>query len=452
MRKRLILILMLVSGLMLCSISALADTTINVSPFDYEKLSVTISGNIGNSGIKTGSIYIVSDDTDFSTLSDTVLPVFADIVTTDSQGKFSLRVSFFEEGTAFTYGTYDVYLVSKDFAPEKKASFTYLSPSEIQAQKEADILNEVISSGTWQALKAAILGEDVEGNVINDNFAHINPDMTNYKLLEDKDELFVKMFEDKANINSFSKIKSEFERIALSLKNKPSGDNITGDTTPGTNTSPVGSPSYGPTSPVMSTTGTTTGSASGGGAATGGAAPQAIFTDMTDHWAQIYASSLAKRGIINGYEDGTFKPDRAVTRAELSKIIAGAFNVSAASSASFTDVSPDDWFAPYVNAMAQAGVVNGYDGRFNPDTEVTRQDAALMLYRAISLTHKLGIGYVFFADETNIASYAAEGVSALAEIGIITGNDKNEFSPLHSLTRGEAAALISRAADYISAH
>ena len=208
MRKRLILILMLVSGLVLCSISALADTAINVSPFDYEKLSVTISGNIGNSGIKTGSIYIVSEDTDFSALSDTILPVFADIVTTDSAGRFSLSVSFFEEGTAFTYGTYDVYLVSKDFAIEKKASFAYLSPSAIQAQKEAAILNEVISSGTWQAMKATILGEDVEGNVINDNFAHINPDMINYKLLEDKDELFVKMFEDKANINSFSKIKS----------------------------------------------------------------------------------------------------------------------------------------------------------------------------------------------------------------------------------------------------
>lgn len=441
MIKKITLSLILLLGILICCNSVFAADSLNVTDFNYEALSVTISGNIGNGGIKTGSVFIIPENVSIDSLSDSNLPVFAGIVTTDEEGAFSLPVSFFESGTAFGYGNYDVYLFSNAFSEEKKASFAYLSPAQILENKQNAIFNEFKNSQTWNALKAAVLGEDVEGNIINDNFSYINPDMTNYNALKNKNNQFIKMYQRKDEVQNFFGIASLFESIANELKlDEEKGDGKK----PGSST--PSRPSASPSAPVMSIT------PSGSSSSNPNGASSKAFSDMDGHWAEDYASLLAKQGIINGYEDGSFRPDNPVTRAELSKIITEAFDIKGASQSQFSDVLSGDWFEPYVSAAASAGIVNGYDGKFDPNSNVARQDAALMIYRAISLTHKLGIGYTFFADETSIAEYAAQEISALAEIGIVTGNENNEFNPHGSLTRGEAAALVLRAADYISAH
>lgn len=412
--------------------------------FDYDNLSVKLSGTIGDGGIKTGAVYIVKSGDDISALSDGNLPLYAGRVTTDGDGRFALDVKFMSDGTAFDYGTYDAYLYSRSLDKAQKVSFAYLSPEQILDGKKQAVLDAVEESSTWQGMKAVILGEDMDGEVINDNFELIDPDTSDYSRLKNKEKLFTQMFKDKGNIKTFDDIADEFERIAEKLykeENKSSGGSSGSSSGGGFS----GGGSFGASKPVMSTTKTDVETPSQGDV-------DISFTDINDHWAQKYALALAKNGIINGYDDGTFRPDNKVTRAELAKIIVGAFNVKSAGTSDFADVTPGAWYVPYIDAASSSGIVTGYNGNFNPDSAVTRQDAAIMLYRAISLTHKLGIGYTFFADETSIASYAAEMVSALAEIGIITGNESNEFMPENNLTRAEASALISRAADYIAAH
>lgn len=441
MQKKYCFIISLCICIFLCCVTAIAADGLSVSEFDYSDVSVTVSGSIGNGGIKTAAVYIIPEGDNIDALSDSNSPVFADVINTNSNGAFSYKIKFSKDPSEFDYGTYDVYVYSKEPGGVLTDSFTYLSPQQIEDGIKEGILNEVKSNSTWQGMKASILGQNQNGEVINDNFAWINPDVSVYNTLNNQDALFAELFRLKSTINTFDDIADTFESVARDLKSKENQQILNQGSKPS-----VGGTSFGGSSSVMTDT------------------PQKedegnssisfanVFSDMDNHWAKTYATSLAKQGIINGYEDGTYRPDVPVTRAELAKIIVGAFDIKTTGVNTFDDVSDSDWFYSYVNSAAASGIVNGFDGRFSPNNNVTRQDAALMLYRAISLTNNLGIGYTFFADEVDIAAYAAQEVSALAEIGIITGNDKNEFMPTSNLTRAEAAALISRAADYIEAH
>ena len=113
------------------------------------------------------------------------------------------------------------------------------------------------------------------------------------------------------------------------------------------------------------------------------------FSDVSsDYWASTYIEACVEAGIINGYEDGTFMPAQNVTRVELAKMIAVAEGLALdASESSFSDVEDTHWGVPYIEACADAGIVNGYtDGTFLPSSNVTRAEAATMIARALGLT------------------------------------------------------------------
>ena len=98
--------------------------------------------------------------------------------------------------------------------------------------------------------------------------------------------------------------------------------------------------------------------------------------------------------------------------------------------------------------MAKMGIVNGYEGMFRPLDKISRQDAAIVIYNAIS-----GAGYTLdgekaFDDTSDISDYAKASVSALAANGVINGSDGN-FLPLNTLTRAEAVKLIENLLNYI---
>ena len=175
---------------------------------------------------------------------------------------------------------------------------------------------------------------------------------------------------------------------------------------------------------------------------------------MSGHWGQKYAEALVARGVVNGYADGSFRGDSPITRAELTKIVVEALNIPATSGKTFGDVDAASWYADYVSRAATAGVVNGFeDGSFAPDRSVTRQDAVLMVYRAMKLSQELPEGFKFFADEKDIQDYASEAIRCLGDLGIITGNGKaNQFLPQNNITRAEMAAVVCRALDYMESH
>ncbi len=169
------------------------------------------------------------------------------------------------------------------------------------------------------------------------------------------------------------------------------------------------------------------------------------FTDLGDiDWAKDAINTLADRRIINGRGDGTFGVSDNITRAEFVKILMTAYNLQSENSVSFADVGANAWYCEIVGKAAAIGLVNGDGGKFNPETPITRQDAAVMMHRALGIAGKTATGNkaTVFADSENISGYAKEAVESLANAEIINGYPDGSFAPLKNITRAEAAVMI----------
>ena len=109
------------------------------------------------------------------------------------------------------------------------------------------------------------------------------------------------------------------------------------------------------------------------------------FSDVAaESWYNNAISTLSNMGIINGYEDGTFKPNAPITRAEFTAIATRFFDYEAEYDGAFNDVSARAWYADYVQAAVDMGLVDGYpDGGFHPDAYITRAEACTIVNRVL---------------------------------------------------------------------
>ncbi|MBQ4630770.1 MAG: S-layer homology domain-containing protein [Clostridia bacterium] len=172
--------------------------------------------------------------------------------------------------------------------------------------------------------------------------------------------------------------------------------------------------------------------------------PVSKYSDINGHFAESAINTLSDMGIINGFEDSTFRPNDSVTRAQLAKMTVSALKISqGADVKTFGDVTSSEWYYECINILSSKNIVSGDGANFYPNNLVTRQDAAVILYRALATVGKNMNGTFNFADMDTVSEYAKEAVGAMASNGIILG-DASGFRPLSNLTRGEAAVLISR--------
>lgn len=148
--------------------------------------------------------------------------------------------------------------------------------------------------------------------------------------------------------------------------------------------------------------------------------------------------------MVSGYEDGSFCPNKPVTREEFVKMATLAFPLpQGEETVAFADVDGGAWYAPYVAAGVKSGLITGVaPNLFGTGSLITREDAAVILYRAalkkgLSLTPK----ELAFGDKEEISGYAKEAVSALCGAGVVSGTGSG-FSPKTATTRQEAAQLI----------
>lgn len=179
------------------------------------------------------------------------------------------------------------------------------------------------------------------------------------------------------------------------------------------------------------------------GVYTGAVISPQSYTDIENSFARENIIALSGFGIIKGYDDGTFRPKGKVTRAEFSKLVCLSFGLSSAVTADFDDVSDNDWFYDYVSVLGGIGIVRGDGANFYPDSPITRQDAAVIVALAATYSGMELSGTYSFVDEAEISDYARGNVSALAANGFLKGDGTN-FYPLTNITREEAAALIYR--------
>ncbi|MNV35452.1 Endo-1,4-beta-xylanase A precursor [compost metagenome] len=152
--------------------------------------------------------------------------------------------------------------------------------------------------------------------------------------------------------------------------------------------------------------------------------------------------------MVHGTGDRTYEPARQITRAEFVQLLVSALDLQAENSNTFEDVSPDAWYYQAVSTAQALKIVNGRsEGLFGAKEPITRQEMAVILFRARSLA-ALQPDYssktVVFADQKQIGAYAREAVEYLQQSGIINGYSDGTFRPLNLTTRAEAAALIYR--------
>lgn len=179
----------------------------------------------------------------------------------------------------------------------------------------------------------------------------------------------------------------------------------------------------------------------------------ASFSDVQPaHWARPEVEFLASLRLAGGYPDGSFQPERPVTRAEFVQFLvaAGGFPADEPPPPNFADVPADAWFYRPVAAARAAGLVVG-EGRpegsvFRPQDGVTRAEAAVMLTRAAgpAAAHERGRAALDFTDAARIPDWAAGAVAVAREQGLLTGYPDGRFAPAAAVTRAEAAAMVAR--------
>ena len=168
-------------------------------------------------------------------------------------------------------------------------------------------------------------------------------------------------------------------------------------------------------------------------------------SDITGHWAESQIKDFISKGYLNGYPDGTFKPQASIKRSEFVKILNKVFGLTTKSGKVFND-TVNHWAKDEIDIAVTNGVCQGTSATtFEPEAPITREQAAKMIanYKKISDMHHNKInGY---NDGSQTANWAINEVEAILEAGYMNGySDTNTFKPKNNITRAEAVVTLGR--------
>lgn len=172
--------------------------------------------------------------------------------------------------------------------------------------------------------------------------------------------------------------------------------------------------------------------------------PNTVFgADYSEHWAKETIQEWFDSERIKGYEDGSFKPENSVTRAEFMTMINNAYEFTELTEINFSDADKEEWYYAEVQKAVEAGYIVGDNGEtVRPADEITRQEVAAVITRLNELEQNTDVS--IFADKENIAEWAVGYVGAVAEAGYMIGDDENNYKPTDDITRAEALVTLDR--------
>ncbi|MBA9084868.1 acyl-CoA hydrolase [Fontibacillus solani] len=177
------------------------------------------------------------------------------------------------------------------------------------------------------------------------------------------------------------------------------------------------------------------------------------LTDIQGHWAATEISEMNSRMIVQGVDGHRFDPDAVITRAELAALLARALGLpQAKAQAGFRDVSESSWYSGAVAAVQAYGIMDGFeDGTFDPNRKVSRQEAIVTIVRALQLTgtdmalNSVGAqaDSTVYVDSYQIGGWASDSLRWALDKGLLKGYG-NELRPKQLLTRAETTVLLHR--------
>ncbi|WP_256865216.1 glycerophosphodiester phosphodiesterase family protein [Paenibacillus sp. 32352] len=179
------------------------------------------------------------------------------------------------------------------------------------------------------------------------------------------------------------------------------------------------------------------------------------FSDLDKHWAKNDIELLANKLVVDGVDEKRFDADRHITRAEFATLLVRALGLDAAAATNksgFSDVAANDWYAEAVEAAATAGLLGGYeDGTFRPNREITREEQAAMMVRALRNVG-LETGMTQAKQQEMLAAFKDAGqigwakadVAAALQAGLMNGMTSDTIDPQSFATRAQSAVLLKR--------
>ncbi|MFB9279033.1 invasin domain 3-containing protein [Cohnella cellulosilytica] len=177
------------------------------------------------------------------------------------------------------------------------------------------------------------------------------------------------------------------------------------------------------------------------------------FTDISGHWARSAIALAVDKGIAAGYPDGTFRPQALVTRAELAVMLARELGLSGGKSGEQVRTGQEAWPAwagDAIGKLMEIGVLQGYpDGTFAPNRKMTRAEMTVVLYRALKFANPTlkGDGRASlqsFDDADSVPPWGMEAYEAMIHAQIVAGDNRNRLRPNDFVSRAEAVTLLVR--------
>lgn len=177
----------------------------------------------------------------------------------------------------------------------------------------------------------------------------------------------------------------------------------------------------------------------------GASAAEPTYGDTAGHWAEASIERWSGYGIIQG-SNGKFDPDGQLTCAQLATILARLLKLPAAKDAGFIDNPADAWYYDAINRCAAAGILKGNgDGTVTPNASITRERAMVMLGRALGIEPIENPNLTQFTDGAQVASYARGMLAALIRAGIVGGVTADQLAPQNNITRAATVTILGRA-------
>ncbi len=169
--------------------------------------------------------------------------------------------------------------------------------------------------------------------------------------------------------------------------------------------------------------------------------------DISNHWAQDYILTLINKEIMDIYPDGNFRPEQSITRGEFAVALAKTMNLIPANNNNFSDLV-DYPAQKYINALAEENIINGYpDGTFKPYKDITRAEIVTVILKGLGIQNKeetinLDEDEPFIDIPEN--HWALNNIKIAEKLGIVENNNQNKFYPNSSTIRATAAKYICK--------
>ncbi len=362
-----------------------------LSPVDANKATITGEAEPGTMIMVTGGLYDIPS------------------ATADAQGNFSVEVALVQESensfyvTALIQGSdpsesIEVTIVegaevTQDYEASSGQDHTAPAAPEVEDAEVTTNESSYTIEGTGEAKTHIILnGEDSGEKVDNDGTFSVDVDLTG----SGTQDIFSLSLEDSTgNLSS---------GVKVYITSGSEGDNEGGSDT---------------------------------------ASDKIALTDIETHWGKDYINNLYNKDVISGYGDGRFGPDDKITRAQIVKIALLAFgHPTSAVTAHFTDLLEADWFYGYVLSAADLDIVSGYDdGTFRPNSEVTRAEALKIILVAGGITEFASV-VPNFEDVDTVADWYSKYTAYAKLSGLISGYTDGTFRGNQSITRAEVCKIV----------